>query len=226
VSGIGWEERGRLIRLLMSWYAEDPDFRAELCLLGALADRVPSLPRELWRLARTPAADTPAEQYSRALDALTGRYGLERLPRVDGQPGGADFLHAWCERRRGGAVLGPEHLALAAGASGTVPYMPGLEWNPTRESGADFERRDRAARTAYVTELRAAGHAVGGRPATERPRNLRWVYERMRGRKWAEIAADAINRNELQERDPDAARMQVTDAARSLAGALGIALTR
>jgi len=157
VSGIGWEERGRLIRLLMSWYAEDPDFRAELCLLGALADRVPSLPRELWRLARTPAADMPAEQYSRALDALTGRYGLERLPRVDGQPGGADFLHAWCERRRGGAVLGPEHLALAAGASGTVPYMPGLEWNPTRESGADFERRDRAARTAYVTELRAAG---------------------------------------------------------------------
>jgi len=104
--------------------------------------------------------------------------------------------------------------------------MPGLEWHPTRESRADFERRDRAARTAYVTELRAAGHAVGGRPATERPRNLRWVYERMRGRKWAEIAADAINRNELQERDPDAARMQVTDAARSLAGALGIALTR
>ena len=225
MSGIGWEERGRLIRLLMSWYAEDPDFRAELCLLGALADRVPSLPRELWRLARTPAADMPAEQYSRALDALTGRYGLERLPRVDGQPGGADFLHAWCERRRGGAVLGPEHLALAAGASGTVPYMPGLEWNPTRESGADFERRDRAARTAYVAELRDAGHKFGGRP-TERPRDLRWVYQRMRGRKWAEIAADAINRNELQERDPDAARMQVTDAARSLAGALGIALTR
>lgn len=119
------EQRGLLVHELLVGYARDAEFRPALQRLGDLADLVPSMPLEFWRVDQLANiyGDVPAARYRDELNEVGCSYGLDRLPSIDGNPSGLDILHAWCERRRTRLPLKPEQFALAADWGGPVPLV-------------------------------------------------------------------------------------------------------